>query len=69
MPTAKIENFIRSEILEAKLQFRLAENFRTHRLLLQDEARKRGWETVTMDDGIIGIYNQTGDPLGTFQKC
>lgn len=68
MPTAKIENFIRSEILDANLQFQLAENFKSHRQLLQDEAQKRGWTTVPMDDGIIGIYNQIGDPVGTFQK-
>lgn len=68
MPTAIIENFIRSEILDAKLQFQLAKSFRFHQQLLQGEARKRGWATVPMDDGIIGVYNQTGDPVGTFQK-
>ena len=68
MPTTNIENFIRKEILGTNLQFQLAKNFRTHPQLLQDEAQKRGWVTTPMGDGIIGIYNETGHPVGTLKQ-
>lgn len=68
LPTTNIENFIRKEILGTNLQFQLAKNFRTHPQLLQDEAQKRGWVTTPMGDGIIGIYDETGHPVGTLKQ-